>query len=308
MKISRLIRGLAIACLRPSSYQRMGYQRISNGSTDGTTDKERISGNKEGNMRKYCLIVLLLWFICGVSYSEEQGELKLSLPVEKCKVNIDGMDYMADSSVFSKAIPIGKHVVTVYLLDEDTSVAYEEVIIATNEATLITVPLKEKGVGMGFAAGMDNATLLSSAYGDNSVPYNTMSPQFDVSWFYSAPIKKHIYFDLDISLYRSPAVIQDNADRKELLAVFPVKVSLKGKVNKDLIIGWGINYSAWIFNEKIGEAFHYNLGGPGFQVFAEIIPISTEIGFMVKTLKREYLHDVVDYSSSGLYIKYKLYI
>lgn len=258
-------------------------------------------------MKKYLFVILFIGLIGNLSYAEETGTLILNLPAERNMVSIDKIDYNTSSQIFSIKLPAGNHNIVVSYLDEDTSINFDGIMISKEATTLIQVPFKEKLTRMGFAFGMDGATVKSGVYNDNSISYFTMSPQFDLSWFYNKELKKDICFDLDISLYRTPAIIQENNDQKTLLAVFPVKIGLKGKINPYIFIGTGVNVSFWIFNEKNYYSYTYP-GWPGFQVYLEIIPISTEIGYMVKTLKREFTEDIVDDSCSGLYFKYKWYL
>jgi len=258
-------------------------------------------------MKKYWLVALFLCFAGSSSYAKGTGTLILNLPNERSIVSIDKTDYKPSSQIFSVKLPAGAHNIIVSYLDEETSVNVDGVMISKEATTLINVPFKEKLTRMGFAFGMDNATIMPDVYSSTSTSYYTVGPQFDLSWFYNKQLKRDICFDLDISLYRTPAKIQENYDPQTLLAVFPIKIGLKGKINQYLFIGTGTNVSFWVFNEKSTSSYTY-AGVPGFQVYLEIVPISTEIGYMVKSLKREFREGVVDYSCSGLYFKYKWYL
>jgi hypothetical protein len=251
-------------------------------------------------MKKTYLMMFFVLFMYISAFAEGTGTLILNLPDTQCQIYINGAAVdITKGKVITKKLSAGVYDIKVKLVDEDTYAEYTGVVIGENETTLINVPWKEKGAGSGFGFGLDASKLL-----EDKKDYFEFGPQYDISWFYSTPIARRSYFDMDISLYRPAKVIQSNSGSGTLLAIFPFKFSIKNKINNDLMFGCGINTSIWVFNEKVDLArFTHQVG---YQVFLEILPISTEIGYMIKNVTINSLES--DDQASGLYVKYRLYI
>lgn len=260
-------------------------------------------------MKRIVVFVFLFVIFGSQAFAEGMGMLTLELPEGSNIIFIDNKEYVPENNIFNVQLPEGRHSIKVIQSDEDTSVSYDNLNITANNATLIRVPLKEKGVGMGFAFGLGGSTYTPSTLGDPTTATYTESPQYDLSWFYCGRLKKHIYFDIDICLHKTASTIQTDEGTIRKIAVFPVRVGLKGKINNDLMIGTGLNYSFWIFNENSGRTHSFTYpGGPGFQIYVEYLPFSTEFGYMTNNAQVWRDQAISNYSTGGLYVKYKLYI
>lgn len=261
-------------------------------------------------MKKLVLFLVFLFCAVSVALAEGTGNLMIALPNNECQVILDNkvLD-IGGKAIISEKVPVGLHSLVVKFTEEDTSVEYNDFSVAENLDTFINVPFKEKGVGAGFGVGIDGANYRFVGVNGDTSQYE-LSPQYDLTWFYTAPIRHHCYFDFSVSLGRPTSDIQVGGEKKPILAVLPIQVGVKYKVNKYLMFGYGINYSIWSFGalDKINTSWHS--GVFGYQIKFEILPISTEIGYTLKT-QRIYganSEEFADYISSGLYFMYKLYL
>ncbi len=133
-----------------------------------------------------------------------------------------------------------------------------------------------------------------------------LGTQLDLDWFYAGKLSEGIYTDFSISLLRTYGSFDNAAGTKTSVSSFPISLNLKFKANENLLIGAGVNYSLWTWSAP-GTSMPAITAGVGYQVFAEIKPISSEIGYIIKNGSGSESGIDFTLASAGLYYKYKFY-
>jgi len=258
-------------------------------------------------MKKTLFFVFMLVILVISASAQEYGKLKIIAPTEDCTIFVDGIQVGAGTTTIQ--LKTGEHQVKACFKD-GTSFYNGTANIIAGELTTIPVTymlnkgkVKEWGEGWGISIGLDNTDYqLSSKYGDQA---DIIGLQCDLSLFYSLKITDGLFAEMGSSLLRTYGLYDNGTGSKMFITSFPIFLGLKSRWNEDLMFGIGGTYSLWTFYEP-GVSSYNVTPAWGYQIYMEIKPISSEIGYIVK---KGSLRLNIDYelTSAGIYYKYKYY-
>jgi len=268
----------------------------------------------------FMLLLVLGCFSARLACAQEYGSIKVLPPTEDCIVSIDGVQ--AGTGTTTATLTEGMHNVVIVLSD-GTTIYNRQIEVKANKVATVAVSYEIQpnstiqpygrgffvrrsvwGKGWGISLGVDNTDFSASGGGfsDKEDP----GVQLNLDWFYSWQIYNSFYSELSISLFRTYGTLQNLSRPNTSVVSFPVNVDLKYRVNDNLFLGGGINYSIWSMSPSVLLI----TPGIGYQVFIEIKQISSEIGYIVKNGSAYAYANGRDVSleSAGIYYKYKFYL
>jgi hypothetical protein len=224
-------------------------------------------------MRNVFICLFVLFVFASSSFSaQEYGRIKVLPPTEDCEVMIDGIQ--VGTGTTSTRIAAGMHNVVVNLKD-GTPLYKEQVEVIADEIATVAVsyelkkknksepesgkvsikskkdrsdeqdeePAKEWGEGFGLSIGADNTNYTIAALGDSETL--DLGGQLDLSLFYAGKLGEGIYGEVSGSLLRTYGSFDNGAGTKTSVTAFPICLDLKFKVNENMMLGAGVNYSYW---------------------------------------------------------------
>jgi hypothetical protein len=290
------------------------------------------------------MVLLLFALIVLPAYAQEYGTVTVMPPTEDCEVFIDGIQLGLGTT--TSKIKEGTHNVVVNLKD-GTPLYNEQVEIVAKEVATINVSyelkkkskltpvnepgknkitpskgnqgdsdlvkeamnrenlnIKEWGAGWGLSIGADNTNYTISGLGQSETL--DLGAQLNFDWFYAWKLSEALYTELSISLLRTYGGFKNANGTTTQVAAAPISLNVKFKANENIMLGGGINYSLWSWTAP-GASMPSVTAGIGYQIFTEIKPISSEIGYIIKN--GSFANSGVDFTlaSAGIYYKYKLY-
>lgn len=277
-------------------------------------------------MLKKAFFLLLLLLLISRSQASAAGyaTIKVMAPTKGCIVYIDNMAMEMDkNNVVTAWVLAGSHKISVTLMD-DTPIFKKMVNVKEGEINVVNVSYeikhghkeafqeeesaeyvgKEWGTGWGISLGADNTNYQPSITGYSETI--DIGMQGDISLFYTGEIKHGTYFDFSTSFLRSSGSFHNAAGSTTFVTANPICIGLKFNIDHIFRIGVGFNYSIW---QMSADGPIDVTPGIGYQIYAEVQPIFSEFGYIIKN---GYISDAggvsLNLTSAGVYYKYKIYL
>lgn len=289
----------------------------------------------------YLLLIIGLLLFPPFAFAGELGQVKIMIPMPGCTVRIDGVSFEAGSNEFiSINVEPGRHQIKV-IYDKQGNVLFDGAVkVDAAYATIVRPELPDHLTGevdparasqylrdkydaelndtdhspaqMGIRIGLDDSS--PGAIVDYVLYYDSISPVWfsyrshytsylDLSLSYRWKLMNRWYADVELGLMSAMNLVEDTN--------YPIPQSiyfgagLGYKLGKPVMIGFRPVISMWN-DSGFGKT---TAAGIGYQLFMEIIPISTEFGFVSRYIintKRSFDMNPPHMTLDGYYIKYRI--
>lgn len=294
------------------------------------------------NKLNVVFVCLLVFMSSSLAFCVELGSTKIMLPTSGCIIKVDDIPVEAgNNDHINVQVEPGYHHVNVAYTDGIR--LYDGTIkVNSNNETIVRpdIPdellnkidaekakkyLKEKNDAetydtdyypgaMGISLGMDGSNVTgileilgASPFGGSShISSAGYSSLYVLSFFNVWKLDNKWYTDIDIGVMSNTA-----PEKSSILFAYYLGYGLKYKPNNFLMFGIRPIISEWS-GTSYGEYVN-SVPGTGIQIFFEIMPLSTEIGYVSRYVEKAMSGGLPGLSApndtfSGIYFKYKIFL
>lgn len=290
-------------------------------------------------MKKLLYIILSLVLFTVPAVSEQVGGLKVVFPSNGCSMILDNIPIeTGGGNQYSIQANSGTHHLQMLLVD-GTEIFNGDIRVYVGEITTIRPNLSRKQIAQmgtkeaeaylsekiriedsdiegrdekGFSIGVESThyTGLFNPYTRDDSPIPGYTALASLSGFYSFKITPKWYIKNNLD-FTAPSSVPTKFG--VTVNSFSVASSLQYKIDRNIIVGAGINYSIWRI-PYLSESYFNYISSPGFQVYCDIKPLSSEIGYITRNVMihrkdgSPYGINDKDVLLNGFYYKYILYL